>query len=195
MAATAPRATRTAPGASPAPGTPPTAAREAGPQRPGAKRSGGLLGLGGLKVVLVAALEIAAGVALTAAGRAAGAAARASPLAAPYELYELHLSTHDQAKPQDLEDMVESIANIVRAWPADRVRHGQPYLALELICGGAPSGRRPGDGVVDQRPLRARRRSPRSTARSAPPTPTCGSAASTASSPGPEPACCASPGT
>ena len=34
--------------------------------------------------------------------------------------------------------MVESIANIVRAWPADRVRHGQPYLALELICGGAP---------------------------------------------------------
>jgi hypothetical protein len=55
-----------------------------------------------------------------------------------YALYELHLSTHDQAKDQDLEDMVESIANIVRAWPADRVRHGQPYLALELICGTAP---------------------------------------------------------
>jgi len=54
-----------------------------------------------------------------------------------YALYELHLSTHDQAKGQDLEDMVESIANIVRAWPADRVRHGQPYLALELICGTA----------------------------------------------------------
>ena len=35
--------------------------------------------------------------------------------------------------------MVESIANIVRAWPADRVRHGQPYLALELICGTAPN--------------------------------------------------------
>ena len=56
-----------------------------------------------------------------------------------YALYELHLSTHDQAKGQDLEDMVESIANIVRAWPADRVRHGQPYLALELICGTAPN--------------------------------------------------------
>ena len=55
-----------------------------------------------------------------------------------YALYELHLSTHDQAKGQDLEDMVESIANIVRAWPADRVRHGQPYVALELICGTAP---------------------------------------------------------
>jgi len=55
-----------------------------------------------------------------------------------YGLYELHLSTHDQAKGQDLEDMVELIANIVRAWPADRVRHGQPYFALELICGAAP---------------------------------------------------------
>ena len=32
-----------------------------------------------------------------------------------YALYELHLSTHDQAKGQDLEDMVDSIANIVRA--------------------------------------------------------------------------------
>ena len=51
-----------------------------------------------------------------------------------YALYELHLSTHDQAKNQDLEDMIESIANIVRAWPADRARNGQPYLALELIC-------------------------------------------------------------
>ena len=56
-----------------------------------------------------------------------------------YALYELHLSTHDQAKGQDLEDMVESIANIVRAWPAERVRHGQPYVALELICGVAPA--------------------------------------------------------
>jgi hypothetical protein len=56
-----------------------------------------------------------------------------------YALYELHLSTHDQAKGQDLEDMVESIANIVRAWPADRIRHGQPYVAFELICGAAPN--------------------------------------------------------
>mgnify|MGYP001273140874 CR=1 FL=1 len=60
-----------------------------------------------------------------------------------YALYELHLSTHDQAKGQDLEDMVESIANIVRAWPADRARHGQPYFALELICGGSEQ---PGGG-------------------------------------------------
>jgi hypothetical protein len=56
-----------------------------------------------------------------------------------YALYELHLSTHDQAKGQDLEDMIEQIANIVRAWPADRARNGQPYIALELICGVAPA--------------------------------------------------------
>ena len=37
--------------------------------------------------------------------------------------------------------MVESIANIVRAWPAERMRDGQPYLALELICGHAPHSR------------------------------------------------------
>jgi hypothetical protein len=57
-----------------------------------------------------------------------------------YALYQLHLSTHDQAKGQDLEDMVEQIANIVRAWPADRARNGQPYLALELICGAEDAG-------------------------------------------------------
>ena len=69
--------------------------------------------------MLVAALEIAAGVALIAVlGALLVAAPRAPPPAArEYELYELHLSTHDQAKPQDLEDMVESIANIVRAFP------------------------------------------------------------------------------
>jgi len=113
-------------------------------RRSAAKRSGGLLGLGGLRVLLVAALEISAGVALIAVLGALLVLRRVRRRSRRrYELYELHLSTHDQAKPQDLEDMVESIANIVRAWPADRARHGQPYLALELICGGAP---RTGDG-------------------------------------------------
>ena len=56
-----------------------------------------------------------------------------------YALYELHLSTHDQAKGQDLEDMIEQVANIVRVWPVDRLRNGQPYVALELICGVAPA--------------------------------------------------------
>ena len=39
--------------------------------------------------------------------------------------------------------MVEQIANIVRAWPADRARNGQPYVALELICGASDT---PGRG-------------------------------------------------
>ena len=95
--------------------------------------------------MLVAALEIAAGVALTAVLGALLVLRRVRRRSRRrYELYELHLSTHDQAKPQDLEDMVESIANITRAFPAERVRDGQPYVALELISGqseGAPSGR------------------------------------------------------
>lgn len=55
-----------------------------------------------------------------------------------YALYELHLSTHDQAKGQDLEDMVEQIANNVRVWLFERIRNGQPYFAIELICGVKP---------------------------------------------------------
>jgi hypothetical protein len=88
--------------------------------------------------LLATAIEIVAGIAL-AGVLAVALLVRRTHLRSrrQYGLYELHLSTHDQAKGQDLEDMVESIANIVRAWPADRVRNGQPYLALELICGRA----------------------------------------------------------
>jgi hypothetical protein len=60
-----------------------------------------------------------------------------------YELYELFLSTHDHAKPQDLEDVVEAIANAIRAWPSERLWRGQPSLAFELICdllGGREDG-------------------------------------------------------
>ena len=49
-----------------------------------------------------------------------------------YGLYELRLSTHDEAKPQDLEDMVEAIANLVRAFPVERARDGQPHVGVEL---------------------------------------------------------------
>lgn len=101
--------------------------------------SGGPFHLSGLGAVLVAGLEIAGGVLLLGVllvvfvlGRWRRRGRR------EYALYELHLSTHDQAKGQDLEDMVESVANVVRAWPADRLRHGQPYVALELISGGMP---------------------------------------------------------
>jgi len=110
------------------------------PIRP-AQHGGGLLPLSGLKLVLLAALEIAGGVLLTGVllavlvvRRVRGRSRRV------YALFELHLSTHDEAKPQDLEDMVESIANVVHAFPGDRVRNGQPFLALELICGSGQEG-------------------------------------------------------
>jgi hypothetical protein len=101
--------------------------------------SGGVLS--GLKPVLVAGIEIAAGLLLVAllllilVARRTGRRRRRE-----YQLYELHLSAHDEAKPQDLEDMLESIANIIRVFPAERARAGQPYVALELICGQGRQG-------------------------------------------------------
>jgi hypothetical protein len=100
---------------------------------------GGSFPVSGLGAVAVAALEFAAGLLLLGLVLPVLALRRMRRRGRrEYALYELHLSTHDQAKGQDLEDMVESIANIVRAWPADRLRDGQPYVALELICGEAP---------------------------------------------------------
>ena len=111
----------------------PAPRRPATNRAPASRRHSG----GGLGALVVAGLEIAAGVLLLDLVLVVLALRRARQRSRrEYALYELHLSTHDQAKGQDLEDMVESIANIVRAWPADRLRDGQPHVALELTCGG-----------------------------------------------------------
>ena len=109
-----------------------------------------------------------------------------------YALYELHLSPHDEAKPQDLEDMIEAIANLVRAFPTDRARTGQPYLALELLHGTGAIRRH---GMVDRRALRAHGRRRARRRASAPPTPTSGSATCTAGRRKLEPARTGSPAT
>jgi len=57
-----------------------------------------------------------------------------------YERYEVHLSMHDEAKTADLHDMVEALGNLVREFPEQRVRDGQPYVALELFYGAGPHG-------------------------------------------------------
>ena len=49
-----------------------------------------------------------------------------------YARYEIKLSMHDDAKPGDLEDMVEAIGAAVRKRYNDRVSQGQPFVALEL---------------------------------------------------------------
>ena len=117
-----------------------TSDRLVAPIRP-EQHGGGLLHLSGLKLVLLVALEIAGGVLLTGVLFAALVLRRVRGRSRRvYALYELHLSTHDEAKPQDLEDMVESIANVVHAFPAERVRNGQPFVALELICGSGQEG-------------------------------------------------------
>jgi hypothetical protein len=109
---------------------------------PSGKRGGQrVLGIDLGVVFLIAGLETAAGVLVLGVLLAILTARRVRMRKRRrYALYELHLSPHDEAKAQDLEDMVESIANIVRAWPADRMRSGQPYVAVELIYGTSTCG-------------------------------------------------------
>jgi hypothetical protein len=61
-------------------------------------------------------------------------------LARQYGLYEIKLSMHDQAKDQDLADMVEALANAVREFPEQRGRDGQPFIAIEAHHGPGPTG-------------------------------------------------------
>ena len=102
---------------------------------------GGVFGLKNSSVLRITGLEVAGGL-LMVALLLVGLTVRRLRMRKRrgYALYELHLSPHDEAKAQDLEDMVESIANIVRAWPGERARDGQPYVAVELICGAGASG-------------------------------------------------------
>ena len=136
------RARTTCPSAGRRRGTGLDSGRRRGLAPPGNQHhAGGLLHLGWVKLVLVVALEIAAGLLLLGALLLALVVRRLRLRSRrEYALYELHLSMHDQAKQQDLEDMVEAIANIVRAFPAERARSGQPYVALELICGEGQQG-------------------------------------------------------
>jgi hypothetical protein len=57
-----------------------------------------------------------------------------------YERYEIKLSMHDDAKPGDLEDMVEAIGAALRKRYNDRVSEGQPFVAFELWHRPSPVG-------------------------------------------------------
>jgi hypothetical protein len=50
-----------------------------------------------------------------------------------YERYPVNLTMHDEAKPKDLDDMIEAIANALRPPLQRRWREGQPFIAIELI--------------------------------------------------------------
>jgi hypothetical protein len=64
----------------------------------------------------------------------------ANRLTREYGCYELKLSMHDQAREQDLTDMVEALANAVREFPEQRSRDGQPFFALEAHYAPGASG-------------------------------------------------------
>lgn len=55
----------------------------------------------------------------------------ANRLTRTYGLFEIKLSMHDQARSQDVTDMTEALLNAVRAFPEDRARDGQPFVAFE----------------------------------------------------------------
>src|SRR4051812_49967710 len=94
-----------------------------------------------LSLPLLIALEAAGGtLGLATAALALGVRRARARRHRVYARYVLHLSPHDEAKPQDVEDLMEAIAHLVRAFPADRARHGQPYLAFELDHGPGPAG-------------------------------------------------------
>jgi len=57
-----------------------------------------------------------------------------------YGLYELRLSLHDEAREQDVVDMVEALLHAVREFPADRAREGQPFIAIEAHFGPGVAG-------------------------------------------------------
>lgn len=95
----------------------------------------------GLSLPILIALEVAGGaLGLATTALALGVRRARARRHRDYARYVLHLSPHDEAKPQDVEDLMEAIAHLVRALPADRARHGQPYVALELDHGPGPSG-------------------------------------------------------
>ncbi len=57
----------------------------------------------------------------------------ANRLSRHYRRFEVHLSMHDEAKPRDLDDMIEAIINAIRPVFNQRVRDGQPFIAIELV--------------------------------------------------------------
>jgi hypothetical protein len=64
----------------------------------------------------------------------------ANRLTREYGLYEIKLSMHDEAREQDLVDMVESLLHTVREFPEQRGRDGQPFIALEAHFGPGCTG-------------------------------------------------------
>ncbi|MGH2903317.1 MAG: hypothetical protein ACRDK7_07015, partial [Solirubrobacteraceae bacterium] len=142
----APPATETSPGAPgmpkrtaapPVPTTTGSAPAASAPHRPNAHH--GWLSVG--HVLLMIALSLLLSL-ISLAGWLIFIVRRrlANRLAREYGCYEVKLSMHDQARDQDLTDMVEALANAVREFPEQRSRDGQPFIALEAHYAPGASG-------------------------------------------------------
>jgi hypothetical protein len=99
----------------------------------------GWLTFGRIRLILAVSTVLSA---LSLAGWIVAIARRrlAMRLSREYGLYEVKLSMHDQARPQDVTDMVEGLLNAVREFPEQRSRDGQPFIAFEAHYGAGPTG-------------------------------------------------------
>lgn len=59
----------------------------------------------------------------------------ANRLTREYGLFEIRLSLHDEAREQDVTDMVEAMLGAAREFPEQRSRQGQPFIAVEAHYG------------------------------------------------------------
>jgi len=64
----------------------------------------------------------------------------ASRLTREYGLFEIRLSLHDEAREQDVIEMVEALLGAAREFPEQRSREGQPFVAVEAHYGPGVHG-------------------------------------------------------
>ncbi len=64
----------------------------------------------------------------------------ANRLTREYGLFEVRLSLHDDARDQDVTDMVEALLGAVREFPQQRSRDGQPFVCFEAHYGPGTDG-------------------------------------------------------
>jgi len=57
-----------------------------------------------------------------------------------YGLFQIRLSLHDDAREQDVTDMVEALLGAIREFPEQRSRDGQPFVAFEAHYGPGVDG-------------------------------------------------------
>lgn len=116
---------------------PASVARDRRPAAPvAAMRAGGRGGLPGWLIAVLIGICGGGVLACLAAGLTAVRRLRRR-VRRDYGRFALGLSMHDEAKPEDVVDMAEALADALRRRLGQRLASGQPFCALELVFDGA----------------------------------------------------------